>query len=403
MYKTIFFAFVATIGTFLQGYHQAIVAGALLFFAPAYSLSLFQQELIVSTLLLGGCLGAIFGGSLCDLYGRKKALFATAIFLLLGNFILIEANGFIALLIGRLIVGLGIGIATVTVPLYIAEISPAKIRGTLVSKGQLMTTIGILVAYMISFLFAPEKDWRAMFGLGLIPIGLFFFGLFFIPESPLWFKGEILEKNTLKLFHSSIRKPIYIGLLLSIFQQITGINTVIFYAPKILQMVGNPTDEMAIFNTMLIGIAGVFFAIVAFFLIDRAGRRSLLLIGISMMTISLTFLCISLALNASYFALFALFGYVASFSISLGPVVGVMLSEIFPQKIRGRAMGIAFLANWVSNYLVSLTFLSIVHAIGIISTFSLFIIICLIALYFVWKMVPETKGKSFEEIQTFWS
>jgi MFS family permease len=154
---------------------------------------------------------------------------------------------------------------------------------------------------------------------------------------------------------------------------------------------------------MLIGIVNAFFTVVVFFFIDRIGRRSLLLIGISGMAFSMALLSISLAIQMSYLTLFSLFFYIASFAISLGPVLGIFLSEIFPQKIRGRAMGVAFFANWASNFIVSLTFLTLVYTIGIVFTFSLFTIICLIALWFVWKMIPETKGKTFEEIQKFWS
>ncbi|HEX2582915.1 MAG TPA: MFS transporter, partial [Chlamydiales bacterium] len=217
MLRIIFFAFIAAFSTFLFGYHTGIIAGALVYLTPDFTLTVFQQQLVVSALLLSACVGTLLGGWLADSIGRKKTLFISALFFFLGNFLLFEARELEMLLLGRFMIGLAIAIGVITAPLYISEISPPKIRGALVTMGQLMTAIGILVAYIIAFVFASQKDWRAMFNGGFIPLGLFFVGLFFIPESPLWLKqrGTERSQSRAKLSSPSLLKPMGMGMALS--------------------------------------------------------------------------------------------------------------------------------------------------------------------------------------------
>ena len=408
-WKIIFFALIASLGGFLFGFHTSVISGALLFLRGDFNLGILDQELIVSTLLIGALFGALFGGPFADRFGRKRSLVLTTLLFLVGTVVLVEATDVTALLAGRLITGLGIGIASMAVPLYIAEISPHGRRGSLVSLNQLMITIGILVAYWVGYSFSERGEWREMFGFAFFPLVVFGVGLLLVPESPSW-KASLPEKSSEKkiewreLFTPAVRRAFWVGIGISVFQQITGINTVIYYAPQIFQMAGFQTVETATLATLWIGIGNVLFTILSLWLIDWVGRRPLLLVGLIGMAGSL--------FSLAYFfhaggeigesAVFAVMAYVAFFAISLGPVAWLLISEIYPLRVRGRAMGVATFVNWSFNYLVSLTFLSLIQKLGASGTFMLYAIISLIGLWFVSRFVPETKGKTFEEIQHFW-
>ena len=300
---------------------------------------------------------------------------------------------------------------------------------------QLMITLGVLVAYVVCYLYAERQEWREMFGFGFVPLVIQFIGLFFIPETPAWLishkhpeeaekvlhqlSDAHLSENLVDaerkedapkdqrwsaLFEPKIRKAFLIGVGMSVFQQITGINAVIYYAPRIFQLAGYQEAQMATFVTMLLGAVNVGMTLVALWLIDKLGRRPLLIVGLIGMSLSLALLGLSFSGSeqAGVVAVIALMSYISFFAISLGPVAWLIISEIYPLGIRGRAMGAATFANWACNYFVSLTFLSLVTSIGAGLTFWLYMLISLIGLWFVWKMVPETKGKTFEEIQHFW-
>jgi len=432
----LFVSLIASLGGFLFGYNTSVIAGALLFLTDDLGLSTAQQELVVSTLLIGALLGALCSGFLTDSFGRKKTLFATVFLFFIGTLSLTFSSNVDELLIGRFLSGFGIGLASVAVPLYIAEMAPSENRGLYVSLNQLMITIGVLVAYVVCYLYAEKQDWREMFSFGFIPLAIQGIGLFFIPETPAWLimdkqpeKAEIilrklrvaspgqslleLEKKEDSprdsrwsvLWQSGIRKTVLIGIGISVFQQITGINAVVYYAPKIFQLAGYQEAQMATFVTMLLGAVNVAVTFLALRLIDWLGRRPLLIIGLIGMSCCLAILGYSFSASsggAGLLSVFALMGYISFFAISLGPVAWLIISEIYPLGIRGRAMGAATFANWASNYFVSLTFLSLISRFGTGQTFLLYMAISLVGLLFVWKMVPETKGKTFEEIQQFW-
>lgn len=433
---SLFVSLIAALGGFLFGYNTSVIAGALLFLSDDLGLSTLQQELVVSTLLIGALVGALCSGFLADSFGRKKTLFATVFLFFIGTLSLTMAPDIDELLIGRFLSGFGIGLASVAVPLYIAEMAPCENRGLYVSLNQLMITIGVLVAYIVCYLYAEKQDWREMFGFGFIPLAIQFVGLFFIPETPGWLimhkqpeKAErVLRKlrsatasqsllelekkedapNDLRwssLWKPGIRRAFLIGISVSVFQQITGINAVVYYAPKIFQLAGYQEAQMATFVTMLLGAVNVAMTFLALWLIDRLGRRSLLIIGLIGMSVCLSVLGYSFSGpsgQAGLLAVVALMGYISFFAISLGPVAWLIISEIYPLGVRGRAMGAATFANWASNYVVSLTFLSLISDFGPGQTFLLYMAISLVGLWFVWKMVPETRGKTFEEIQQFW-
>lgn len=427
---------IAAIGGILFGYNTSVISGVLLFISRDFGFSTIQQELIVSTLLVGAIIGALTGGVIADFFGRKKALFLTLFLFFIGVITLREASAFHTFLWGRFISGLAIGIVSMAVPLYIAEMSPPKLRGAFVSINQLCITIGILLAYIVSYALAFEGDWRDMFTFAFIPITMQFLGLFFIGETPSWLLSHNKKKEAEEVLHKihlhslvedlsqarkeedhptqktfkallsrSVRKPFFIGIGIAVFQSITGINTVIYYAPQIFQLAGYEKTETALLATILVGSINVFFTFVALWLIDRLGRRALLVLGLIGMALSLFWLGISFALEKEGMGISSVASvliYVSFFAISLGPVAWLLISEVFPLGIRGRAMGIATFSNWLANYFVSLTFLSLIDDIGASMTFWLYAIICLIALIFVVKLVPETKGKTLEQIQAFW-
>lgn len=433
---SLFVSCIAAIGGILFGYNTSVISGVLLFISGEFQLSTIQQEVIVSTLLIGALIGALLGGFIADHFGRKKTLFLTLLLFFIGVLTLTESAGFDALLVGRFISGLAIGIVSMAAPLYIAEMSPPENRGALVSLNQLCITIGILIAYIVTFSFSGSGNWRAMFAFAFIPIVIQFIGLFFIPETPSWLlshhKNEAAEKilhrirvapshhklvgsnqeddapsakNWRALFAPSVRKPFLIGIGVAVFQSITGINTVIYYSPQIFQLAGYQAAQTALFATILVGAVNVLVTIIALWLIDRIGRRPLLIGGLIGMAASLIILGISFlaqGVASGLTAIFAMLIFVAFFAVSLGPVAWLIISEVYPLGIRGRAMGIATFSNWVCNYFVSLTFLTLIQVLGTTGTFWLYAIICFLGLWFVIKLVPETKGKTFEEIQDFW-
>ncbi len=433
---SLFVSCIAAIGGILFGYNASVISGVLLFISSAFQLTTIEQELVVSTLLIGALIGALLGGYIADRFGRKKTLFFTLLLFFIGILTLTKAGGFNTLLIGRFITGLGIGIVSMAVPLYIAEMSPPENRGTLVSLNQLCITIGILLAYIVSYVYAPTGDWRDMFAFAFIPVAIQFVGLFFIPETPSWLmsrhRKEAAEKilhrilvahpnqhlvNVEKesdtptgkswkaLLHPDVRMPFLIGIGIAVFQSITGINTVIYYAPQIFQLAGFQAAQTALFATVLVGAVNVAITLVALWLIDRVGRRPLLIVGLIGMAAALVVLGLSFfsqSQAAGLTAVVALLFFVAFFAVSLGPVAWLIISEVYPLGIRGRAMGIATFSNWVCNYFVSLTFLTLIGALGSTGTFWLYAIICFLGLWFVIKWVPETKGKTLEQIQNFW-
>jgi sugar porter (SP) family MFS transporter len=396
---------ISATGGLLFGYDTGVISGALLFiredFAP---LSPFLEGIIVSFLLVGAVVGALSGGPFSDRIGRRPTALLAAVIFGVGALAVALAPGVAFIIFGRFLLGLGVGLASMIVPLYIAEIAPADRRGALVSLNQLMITIGILLSYIVGVIFAPIEGWRYMFGVALIPALVLGIGMFLLPESPRWLFEhgqldkaravlgrsrspeevdlELREMDEIKrleqeqarvsyreLLAPYVRPALVIGIGLAIFQQITGINTVIYYAPTILQGVGF-SEAGAIAATALgVGVVNVGFTILAVRIIDRAGRRPLLIIGLIGMVVSLVLLGVvffqgSTSGAAGVLATVCLGLYIASFAISLGPVFWLMISEIYPLRIRGTAMSVASIANWGSNFLVALTFPVLLAALG---------------------------------------
>jgi MFS transporter, SP family, galactose:H+ symporter len=434
-------ASLAALGGLLFGYDTGVISGALIFIKREFGLTTVAEEIVVSGVLLGATLGAIVGGKAADLFGRRKVLLVTAAIFGIGALASAVAPSPAILIVSRVVLGLAIGLASTNVPVYLSEVAPPHARGWVVSLFQLAVTVGIVVAYLTDYSFVGiEEGWRWMLGLAVAPALVFGTGMFFLPETPRWLirgghhevahrvlvrirdLGDVnLEIEEIKaslaqqtegghwtdLLRPQVRPALVVGLGLAVFQQITGINTVIYYAPKILQAAGFNSASGAILATVGVGIVNVAMTILAMFLVDRAGRRPLLLIGIAGMIITLGVLGVSFSISnpsgqLAWIAVICLMGYVASFAVSLGPIFWLLIAEIYPLRIRGLAEGTAATFNWASNLIVSLTFLTLVEKLGASSTFLLYALASVASWLFAYWFVPETKGRTLEQIEAFW-
>ncbi len=454
---------VATLGGLLFGYDTAVISGTVSSLETFFVLPFGLEEtaanarlgLVVSSALIGCIIGGISGGIISKKLGRKKGLILAAILFLfsaIGSampemFVKPVGEGdhtFIYIfIVYRIIGGIGVGLASMLSPLYIAEIAPAKIRGKLVSLNQFAIIFGMLVVYFVNYFIAKQGDdswlntvgWRWMFASETIPATLFLVMLLFVPDTPrsLVLKSQpekafdVLVKvngieeakkiladiqNTVvshsgKLFSFGMT-VIVIGVLLSVFQQFVGINVVLYYAPEIFKSMGSGTDT-ALLQTIIVGTVNLLFTVLAIMTVDKYGRKPLMIIGalgmaFAMFALGTTFFMESVGKGALIFMLI----YVASFAMSWGPVTWVLLSEIFPNKIRGRALAVAVAAQWISNYLVSWTFPMMDKNSYLLEKFNhgfaywIYGIMGLLAMFLVWKFVPETKGKTLEEMEKIW-
>lgn len=433
-----FITCVAALGGLLFGYDTGVISGAQLFLVQTFSLNAQQQELAVSCVLIGAIIGALVTGKVNDALGRKKTLLLLGIVFTLGALLTAIAPNFELFILFRVIVGIGIGAASSVVPLYISEMSPYKVRGKLVTFYQLAITIGIAASYGVDLWFARAgMGWPPMFATAAIPGILLFVGMLLSLETPRWFasKGrwrearealeriqgadpdfeldEIHSSLTLDqkqgrirdLFTPGVRWALLVGVGLAVLQQFVGINTVIYYAPTIFQSAGVASASSAILATSVVGVVNVLATIVALFLVDKMGRRALLIIGAIGMVIGLILLGIIFAIgptHASTFTLFALMIYILSFAISMGPVFWLMSAEIFPMNVRAAGASLCALCNWIANFIVSITFLSLIGAIGSAATFWLYAGIGIFTLTFCIVLVPETKGRTLEQIEGYW-
>ena len=428
---------IAALGGLLFGYDTGVISGALLFIRQVMSLSATMQGIVVAIALLGAALGAAAAGYLSDRIGRRRVILGAGLLFVAGAVISAAANNLITLLVGRLFVGLAIGVASMLAPLYLAEISPAEDRGAIVSLNQLCITGGILVSYLVGFaLAAVPGGWRLMLALGALPGLILAAGMLVLPESPRWLAGHgrlqdaenVLRRlrgtadvagefgalrtdlaregrlaSAKELLAPRLRRPLVIGIGLAMFQQITGINTVIYFAPTIFQSAGLSSAATAILATAGVGAVNVIMTIVSIRLIDRLGRRQLLLWSLGGMALTLFVLSFAFYVGASghlaWVAVVSVAIYVGFFAIGLGPVFWLLISEIFPLALRGRAMSLSTVAVWSFNLIVSATFLDLIGAIGTPATFIVYAVLSLVALVFVFIMVPETKGLSLEQIE----
>ncbi len=432
---TVLTSITVAIGGLLFGYDTAVISGAILFVREQFHLSSVQTELAVSIVLAGAFAGAAVGGYLGDLFGRKPALALTAITYGVFAFLTGAAKGLLTFVVARFFVGIAVGVSSMLTPLYIAEIAPANSRGALVTLNQLAITTGVVVAFYVDYLLAASGNWRWMFMSAVGPAIVLLVGLLFLPETPRWMatRGrfdearriltrvetpeeaernlaelrKITEIDKLKfrdLFAARFRKPLLVGIGLAVFQQVTGVNTIIYYAPTIFQIAGFQSASRAIFSTVMIGIVAWLATIVSLFLLDRIGRRPLLLASIAAMGLSLILLALLLrAPQVSHLAIvIAVIAYIASFGIGLGPVFWLLISEIYPTMVRAQAMSVATVTIWAGDFLVTMTFLTLVETISMSGSFLVYAALCAAALVFCLRVVPETKGRTLEEIEASW-
>lgn len=427
---------IAALAGLLFGFDTGIISGALLFIEKDFPITTVMKELIVSSVLIGAMFGSLFSGRLTDRFGRRCLMLIISTLFIMGTAIAACASHIEYILFGRLFIGLAIGMGSYTAPLYIAEVAPLELRGGLVSLNQLAITIGILASYIINYAFTNiDGSWRWMFGIGVIPAVLLGIGMIFLPESPRWLVAqqqvdkatqtlrhlrdstdvshEINDiKNSLQVKHASfreifspwIRPVLFLGAILGFIQQVTGINTIIYYAPSIFQLAGFQDASSSILATVGIGVVNVLSTIFAIFYLDKLGRRPLLLTGLvgmclSLLGLSLAFYAGTNAETLRWLAMGCTFTFIICFAFSLGAILWLVVSEIFPLEVRATAMSVAVFSCWLWNFAVSATFLSLLNALGPTATFLMYAAMCVFSLIFCYYKVPETRGISLEQIE----
>ena len=427
---------VAAIGGLIFGFDTAIVAGATRYMKEQFSLNSLQEGWAVSVVLIGCMFGAGLAGPVSDRIGRRRFMLVSAVLFFVSAIGCALPRTIAAFVVFRFVGGLGIGSAAVLSPLYIAEISPARIRGALVSVNQMAIVTGILLAYFINWVFAGAgpSNWRYMYAAGAVPSVFFFLLLLRVPESPRWLVKKAREeeatrvlarvdtaeaaareirdiKDTLaleegsfrELFKPGFRRPLFIAIVLAVFQQVTGINAILYYAPRIFESAGFARMS-AIGQSTIIGFTNMIFTVVAIVLADRVGRRPLLLVATGGMGLSLVLLGAAFRFHflPQSALLFVIILYIAFFSSAMGPLVWVVMAEIFPIRVRGAAMGLATLILWFADFAVTLTFPVISDRLNASTAFWLYAAMCAFDLVFMVFYLPETKGKSLEEIERHW-
>ena len=414
---------VAALGGLLFGFDTAVISGTINFIQPYFGLSEAGLGWTVSSLLFGCIAGVFFSGKAGDRYGRKRMLMLAALLFFVSSVTSALSETLTLFIVARILGGLAVGIASILSPMYIAELAPAKYRGRLVSLNQLAIVIGILVAFFSNYLLVDtgENNWRWMLLVMAAPAILLFFSLFLVPESPRWLvarnqgaealrvliktSGEERAQLELKqieqtlknlkesayreLLSAKIKPLLFIAITLSVFQQITGINTIMYYAPKIFATVGQ-SNGSALLQTIAIGGTNLIFTLVAMFLIGSTG-----------MTFSLTGLSVLFFTGQTSGVMVLLFilGYIAFFAASLGPALWVVAAELFPNRLRSKGMSIAIVSLWLACAIVTITFPIMLEKLSGGITFLIFASICLLSLIYVWRYVPETKGKTLEELE----
>jgi sugar porter (SP) family MFS transporter len=426
---------IAGLGGILYGYDMGIIAAAMIFVRNTFALSTGMEEATVSVVLVGAMAGAILGGAIADRIGRRATLVWGGIIFIIGSIMAPLAPAVSVLILARAILGLAIGFTSVTAPVYVSELSPPHSRGMMIGLYQLCLTIGIALADLTGYWLAGQQGWRAMFALGLVPAVFFVAMVFSVPESPRWLyaQGRLddarrvlltytneagasalledirvsmlvkMERRWSALWSPAVRKALFIAVGFTVLQQVTGINTIIYYGPKIFALAGFTANKHAIFATLLVAIMNVVGTLIALVLVDRVGRKPLLYVGVGGMTASLGVLSYAFHRQPAALGLIAtacLMVYITFFAFSMGPIAWILVAEVFPLRLRGRGVAAATLGSGSSNFLVSMTFLSLIHFAGNAVTFGLYGVFCVLTLFFVVFVVPETKGRELESIST---
>jgi SP family galactose:H+ symporter-like MFS transporter len=426
----------ATLGGFMFGYELGVIAGALLFVRRSFELGALEQGTLVSAVPLGAIAGGLLAGRVADALGRRRALILIATLFIAGTALATAAPSYVVLLLARGLTGVAVGAVSSTAPLYLSEIAPPDVRGRLVTLNQLMVTLGIVASYCVGLAFSSSGEWRAMFGVGFVPSLLLLGGMLRGPETPTWLNahgetdrawevlrqtvgepeaerilGELERERTQqarpagarRLLRSDAAPALLIGVVLAAVQQLAGINAVIAYAPSIMERTGLNASNSILYS-VVVGVANVAATVVSIRLVDRGGRRPLLLASTagtfaSLVLLGLTFE-VSLGAWGSWLSLVCLLGYIVAFAVGLGPIFWLLIAEIFPPRARAAGASVATAVNWSTSFVVGLVFAPLVDSIGQGPTFWLFAAVCAVGFWFVARCVPETKGRTFSDIES---
>lgn len=425
----------AGVGGVLYGYDIGVISGALTFMQQSIALTSQQQELIVGAVLAGGLIGTLITGSCADRFGRRTVILSACAFFAIGVLLIVVAHSFLAVFIARIFLGIGVGVVAVAIPLYLSEIAPPHIRGRGVTTFQIFLTAGIMLAYLVDLLFTHSGDWRAMFALILIPTATLFLSMLFLPETPRWLLAhkqeakarKILQKildprvidieiKTIQkglqhtenswrlLFSPQFIKPLCLALFIAVSNQLTGINVIFQYAPKVMDMAGMPTHLISMLATLGLGCVNFISTLIAMMLVDAIGRKHLLIIGTLGLVAANLFLgaCnyfFAVGSMQAHFIIVGLCFYVIFFAIGPGVVVWLAISELLPTRVRGKAIALCLFANSLAATALSSSFLTLLHSIGMAATYWLFAICCFLYYLAARYGLPETKGRQLEDIQ----
>lgn len=427
-------AIIGGLGGFLLGYNTAVISGVLLVISENFALNTARQSTVVSLLLLGALIGSVVAGFVADKIGRKKSLLITMALYFAGALVLVLANNYYVFSFGRFITGLGVGAGAFIIPLYLSEIAPPKTRGALVLINQLSLASGILMAYVLNYVFDVNLNYRYVFAFSCGFAALVAALILQLPESPSWLLAMMkrkearvilrqirpsedadkiitqVEKHLMNANKDYFMKKIIVpsviaGLAISFIHQITGFSSIIYYAPKILQTSGFYLISSATEATIAIGVMNLVCTAIASFLVDKLGRKPLLFFGLAGMSLMLLILSISNFLQLALLpaiSIVSLVLYVGFFALSLGSIAFLIISEIFPLAIRGKIMALCVFVNFLTNTIVSWLFLALFDGAKPQVCFLVFAILSMASIYYIWKYVPETKEKNLEDIEKFW-
>ncbi len=437
-------SFIAALGGVLYGYDMGIIAAAIIFVRRSFALSTFMEELVVSIVLVGAMAGALAGGAVADRIGRRATLVWAGVIFIVGSVLAPLSPNVTTLIIARAIIGIGIGFTSVTAPVYVSELAPPQSRGMMIGLYQFALTLGIALADLVGYWLAKEEAWRSMFAIAAVPT-LFFLGVILtVPESPRWlfahsrekdaesvlvrytdasgaqqFLADIreglkapIEQSWKALLTPAVRGSVFIAAGFTVLQQVTGINTIIYYGPQIFELAGISSHSNSILATLIVTIVNVIGTVVGITLVDRVGRKPLLYVGVGGMTIALFALAFAFSHQTGHsgslgvIAIGCLVLYIGCFAFSLGAIAWILVSEVFPLRVRGRGVAVATLFSGISNFAVSLTFLSMIKTVGSASTFAIYGVLSVVTLIFIRFAVPETCGRELESIsarKTDWS